>query len=192
MESNTFKFLSFSFVKVTLGQLTCSLSSLSISPWSTHIGSSLDHSNYLLHSGSSISLLLHSPSGSGLEYDSSVPTALDSLRHRPKYHSKLQSRSLYWYSQTHNWYAWGVGMGFVEVGIYVRRYPCRSATIHQPSFQAFRVPIDLSISLVARGGWETYKVPNGPLITHFFSCWTWEMLFEFMNDSCLTQDPTQT
>jgi hypothetical protein len=62
---------------VRLDQLTCSLSSLSISPWNIRRDSCLHHSNYLLHSGSIISLLLQFPSGSGLEYDSSVPPGLD-------------------------------------------------------------------------------------------------------------------
>jgi hypothetical protein len=51
-------------------------------------------------------------------------------------------------------------MGFVEVGIYVHRYPCRSATINQPSFESFRVPIDLS-SVLSRGGDERHtKYPT--------------------------------
>jgi hypothetical protein len=76
------------------------------------------------------------------------------------YHSRLQSRFLYWYSQMHNWYEWDVGMGFVEVGIYVHKYPCRSATIHHPSFESFRVPVDLS-SVLPREGYEGHtKYPT--------------------------------
>ena len=121
----------------------------------------------------------------------------DSPQRPPKYHLKLQFRFPYWYSQTHSWYEWVVEMEFVEVGIYVHKYPCSlvsPCSIFSSEGRGMRmgIPIDLSSVWLYRTKEQTYKIPDGLLITHHFLCWTWEMLFEFMNDSRLTQDPTQT